>query len=74
MGQEVVQIERNLAWSILCVTWIRVSLVYVECKTKKNFCHSLPATKVRVTYGNLRISRITNFKNMSFHGSRSCSN
>ena len=47
-------------------TWNGVSLVYVECKTKKNFCYTLPATKVRFTYRNLRILRITIFKNMSF--------
>ena len=38
---------------------------YLECKTK-NFCYSLSRKKVSFLYGNLRISRITNFKNRSF--------
>ena len=31
-----------------------------------NFRYSLPRKKVSISYGNLRISRITNFKNRSF--------
>ena len=56
-GQGVVQIEPNSVWSIPCV--YRVS-------NKKNFWYSLPRKKVSFSYGNLRISQITNFKNRSF--------
>ena len=56
-GRGVVQIERNSVWSIPSVYRI-----YNE----KNFCYSLPRKKVSFSYGNLRISQITNFKNSSF--------
>ena len=44
-----------------------VSPVYLDFKTKKYFCYSLPRKKVSFSYGNLRISRITNFKKGLFH-------
>ena len=37
--------------------------MYLECKNKKSFCYSLPRKKVGFSYGNLRISRLENFKN-----------
>ena len=54
MGQGVVQIEPNWVWSMTLVP-----RVYY----KKNFWYCLPRKKVRFSYGNLRILRITNFKN-----------
>ena len=33
---------------------------------KQKNCHSLSMKKVNFSYGNLRISQITNFKNRSF--------
>ena len=50
----------------LVQTQNRVSPLYLETKTEKNFCYSLPGKKVGISYGNLRISRITKFKNSSF--------
>ena len=47
----------NWVWSIPSIC--RVS-------DKKNFCYSLPRKKVSFSYGNLRISQITNVKNRSF--------
>ena len=43
-----------------------VSHVYIKSKTKRSFCYRLPGKKVSFSYGNLRISRIPNFKNRSF--------
>ena len=40
--------------------------MYLKRITKRNFCYSFSRKKVRFSYGNLRISRITNFKNRSF--------
>ena len=56
-SQKLHEIEPNVVWSISCV-----SKVY----NKKKFCNSLRRKKVRFSYGNLRISRITNFKYRSF--------
>ena len=56
-GQGVVQIKPNSVWSIPCVTRVW---------NKKNFCYSLPRKKVSISYGNLRLSQITNFKGRSF--------
>ena len=39
--------------------------MYLDYKTKK-ICYSLRRKKVSYSYGNLRISQITNFKNRSF--------
>ena len=58
LGQGVVQFKPKSAWSIACVP---------RFKNKKNFCYSLPRKNVCFTYGNLRISRITNFKIGLFH-------
>ena len=44
--------------------WIMTSVIRVQ--NKRNFCYSLRRKKVRFSYGNLRISRITNLKNRSF--------
>ena len=56
-GQGVVQIQPYSVWSITSV---------IRVQNKKNFWYSLPRKKVRFSYGNLRISRITNFENRSF--------
>ena len=40
--------------------------MYLECKTKGNFAIALLAKKLGFSYGNLRISQITNFKIRSF--------
>ena len=56
-GQGVVQIKPNSEWGI---PWVR------RMQNRKNFWYSLPRKKVRFSYGNLRISRITNFENRSF--------
>ena len=53
----VVEIEPNSVSSIPCVTRIQ---------NKKNFCYNLPRKKGSISYGNLRISQITNFKSRSF--------
>ena len=45
------------AWSIPCV---------LKISSRKYFCYIFSGKKVRFSYGNLRISRITNFKNRSF--------
>ena len=64
-SQQVVRIKPNSAWSI---PWVS------RVQNKKNFCYSLSRKKVRFSYGNLRISRLANFKNRSsFIGSWSCS-
>ena len=55
-GQGFAQSEPNLAWSIPCLSRVL---------NKKNFCYKLPRKKVRVSYGNLRISRLENFENRS---------
>ena len=39
--------------------------MYVECKTKR-LCYSFPRKKISISYGNSRVSRITNFKNRCF--------
>ena len=56
-GQEVVQINPNLVWSILLV-----GRIY----DKRNFFYSLSSKKVSFSYGNLRLFQINNFKNRSF--------
>ena len=38
----------------------------LECETKRIFCYSLPRKKVTVSYGNLLLFQINNFKNRSF--------
>ena len=38
----------------------------LECKTKGVFAIAFLAKKIRFSYGSLRISQITNFKNRSF--------
>ena len=57
LGQGVVQIEPNSAWSIPS-----------ECRVlnKKNFCYRLPRKKFSFSYGNLLLFQINNFKNRSF--------
>ena len=40
--------------------------MYLECKTKRIFGIACLGKKVSFSYGNLRISQITNFKNRSF--------
>ena len=56
-GQEIVQINPNLVWSIPCVGRVL---------SKKIFCYNLCRNKVSFSYGNLRISRLANFINRSF--------
>ena len=43
-----------------------VSPLYLESKTKGIFAIACLGKKVSFSYGNLRISRTTNFKNRSF--------
>ena len=43
-----------------------VSHVYLKSKTKRFFCYSLPRKNVSISYENLRISLLPNFKNKSF--------
>ena len=43
-----------------------VSHVYLECIAKEIFAIALLGKKKGFSYGSLRISRITNFKNRSF--------
>ena len=49
--------EPKSVWSI---PWL------LRVQNKKSFWYSLPRKKVSLSYGNLRISRKTNFKNRSF--------
>ena len=42
----------------------RVSHVYLECKTEKNFCYSLPRKKVRISIGNIDLFAYSIFKNI----------
>ena len=57
-GQGDAQIKPNSAWSIPCVP-----RVY----NNKKICYTLPRKRVSISYGNLQISRITNFKSRFFH-------
>ena len=40
--------------------------MYLECNAKEMFAIAFLGKKVKFSYGNLRISRIRNFKNRSF--------
>ena len=50
------QTKLGMLWSI---PWVP------RVQNRKNFWYSLPRKKVSFSYGNLRISRITNFENRS---------
>ena len=47
-------------------TWYGVSHGHLESKTKSILAIACLGKKVSISYGNLRISQITNFKNRSF--------
>ena len=47
-------------------TWCGVFHGYLDCKTKRTLAIACLGKKVKFSYGNLRISQITNFKNRSF--------
>ena len=44
-------------------TRYRVSHVYLECKTERIFCYSLPRKKVRISIGNIDLFAYSIFKN-----------
>ena len=41
-----------------------VSQVYVDCKTERIFCYSLPRKKVRISIGNIDLFAYSVFKNI----------